>query len=182
MKSKRDVSESTLMETNISLVVKSYEEIFSNFDARDYEKKSLSVDFLDECKRAARDKGNELEVRVMVPKEKRNVKQETTIKSRLKAHFQRHRDILEKERKHIVHQGIYFVMFGVFFMIVAAYVLVHYPKQGFVKELLIVLLQPGGWFLFWEGLNLMIFESKKISPDLEFYRKMSNSEIIFLDY
>jgi hypothetical protein len=182
MKSKRDVSESTLMETNISLVVKSYGEMFSDFDARDYEKKSLSVDFLGECKRAARDKENKLELRLMIPREKRNTKYEMVIKNRLKEHFQRHRDLLEKERKKIFNQGLFFIAFGVLFMVVAAYILYYYATHSFVKELLVVLLEPGGWFLFWQVLDLIIFKSKEVSPDLEFYRKMSNSEIIFLDY
>jgi hypothetical protein len=170
-------------ETNMSLVIESYDEIFSSFDPRPYESKPLSIDFLDECKRAARDKGDEIELRLLVPKEKRNMKYELMIRKRLKEHFQKHLRYLEMERKKIFRQGLYFIGFGMLFMFVAAYILFYYgTKQNLTKELLIVLLQPGGWFLFWEGLNLMIFESKKVSPDLDFYRKMANSTVYFLDY
>lgn len=179
---KRSESEFVLKETNIGLVIESYEEIFSSFDPRPYDHKSLSVDFIDECKRAARDKDNQIEVRLMMPKEKRNLKQEAIIKKRLQEHFERHRTILEKEKKGIMRQGLFFIFFGIVFMLTSAYILYYYSQQSFIKELLVVVLEPGGWFLFWQGLDLIIFKSKDVSPELEFYRKMAKAEISFMNY
>jgi len=42
-----------------------------------------------------------------------------------------------------------------------------------MKILFPILTEPAGWFFFWEGLNLTLFEPKRIKPDLEFYRKPS---------
>ena len=73
-----------LKQSNISLILDSYEDIFSSFDARPYSEKALSVDFLAECKNAVRDKGEfEIEMRLLMPKDKRNLKQETIIKKRI---------------------------------------------------------------------------------------------------
>jgi len=47
---------------------------------------------------------------------------------------------------------------------------------------LVILLEPGGWFLFWEGLNLIIFETKEETPDFSFYEKMSKCSINFSSY
>ena len=47
---------------------------------------------------------------------------------------------------------------------------------------LVVFLEPAGWFLFWEGSDLVIFDSKKKKPDLEFYEKMTRANIGFLSY
>lgn len=41
----------------ISLVLDTYDDIFSDFDPRPYGERALSSDFLDEAKKAARDKG-----------------------------------------------------------------------------------------------------------------------------
>lgn len=171
-----------LQESNIGLVLSSYNDIFSGFDPRGFSERALSDDFLAECKRAAADKEKKIELRFLVPKEKRSADTESKIKKRLKDHFKRHLGLIDGERKKIFNQGMFFVGFGVLFMLVAAYVLFYYNNHNFFKELLVVLLEPGGWFLFWQGLDLIIFKSKEVSPDLKFYRKMANCEIFFLNY
>lgn len=171
-----------LQESNIGLVLNSYDEIFSGFDPRGFSERALSDDFLGECKRAATDKEKKIELRFLVPREKRSSDVESKIRKRLKNHFKRHLDLIEGKRKKIFNQGMFFVFFGILFMLVAAYVLFYYNTHNFFKELLVVLLEPGGWFLFWQGLDLIIFRSKEVSLDLSFYRKMANSEIFFLNY
>ena len=171
-----------LAKSEVSLILDSYEDIFSNFDPRHYSQRSLSVDFLDEAKRATREMGDSLELRFLLPLSKRKIEVENVVKKRLREHFKKHHERLEKEKRKISNQGIYFVLAGFFFMFFAAYILFFYAEKSFWYGFLVVLLEPGGWFLFWEGLDLMIFESKKIKPDLEFYRKMQNAEIVFSHY
>ena len=48
--------EVSLREGNISLILDSYNDMFSDFDPRSFSERALSDDFLSECKRAARDK------------------------------------------------------------------------------------------------------------------------------
>jgi len=55
-------------------------------------------------------------------------------------------------------------------------------RTRMLATFMIVLLEPAGWFLFWEGLNQMVFEAKKINPDLKFYTKMMKCRIEFLSY
>ncbi len=73
-----------LREGNISLLVQSYDYLFSDFDPRDYSQKILSEDFIEECKRAVREKEDKIELILLHPKDKRNVKDEIKIKKRLK--------------------------------------------------------------------------------------------------
>ncbi|MDP1695401.1 MAG: hypothetical protein Q8L29_00615 [archaeon] len=173
-----------LQKSEISIWLDNYNDIFSVFDSRHYLERALSVDFLDEIKRASRDKpSGGLSLNMLIPIKQRNTTHETLIKKRLKEHFKKHTDILEKDQGELVWQGIYFLFFGLIFMSVAAYILFFYhDKINFFKEFLIVLLEPGGWFLFWEGLALIIFETKKIKPDLVFYRKMSKADLVFHTY
>ncbi len=66
-------------------------------------------------------------------------------------------------------------------MIIATWVLFGEADHSFFKSLMIVILEPGGWFLFWEGLSLMVFHSKVKKTDFSFYKKMSNCCISFSD-
>ena len=46
----------TMHESKMSLILDTYLDIFSSFDPRPYEERSLSDDFLDECKKMVIDK------------------------------------------------------------------------------------------------------------------------------
>ena len=168
--SKIKFEENLLKKGEVSLALDDYEDIFSDFDPRPYSHRALSVDFLDEARRATRELGEEgIELNFLIPATKRNTEKEKLIKARLNEHFKKHKDMLAKDHKKIFMQGFYFILFGIAFMFVAAYILFYYHTSiSLLKEFLVVLLEPGGWFLFWEGLYLMIFETKKVRPDLIF--------------
>ncbi len=170
-----------LREGNISLVLDSYNDIFSDFDPRSYSEKALSDDFLSECKRAARDKESGVELRFFVPKTKRKLGEEKEIKKRLKEHFKKHFNLLEKEKKEVIKRGAYFIILGVIVMFLATFVLFKYEKT-ILTSFLIIFLEPASWFLFWEGLDMVIFESKKTRHELSFYEKMSRCSIKFMSY
>jgi len=169
-------------EREIKLKLDSYNDLFSDFDPRPYSVRALSEDFLTEAKKASYEK-EDIILNLMVPKEKRVIKDEIIIKKRLKQHFSKHYYILNKKvRRKIIHNGELFISFGIFIMLIASIIMFKFPETNIITSFLIVLLEPAGWFLFWEGLNLIIFESKKTEPELEFYRKMSNAKIIFSSY
>jgi len=172
-----------LAKSEVSLVLAKYDDIFSSFDPRPYSERSLSVDFLAEAKRATRetDKG-ELELRILVPVAQRRVEKESAVRKRLREHFRKHADLLEREKRGVSNQGLFFIIFGIIFMFVAAYILFKNDAKSLFREFTIVLLEPGGWFLLWEGLDLIIFKSKEGKADLEFYRKMSRADISFSHY
>ncbi len=167
---------------NISLAIESYNDIFSSFDPRGYGERSLSDDFLNECKKAASEIDENIELRFMIEKAKRNVSDELKIRRRLKQHFQRHVKIKEKEIHNLIMKGIYFVIAGIIFMFAATYLLYTYPEATLLSSFFVILLEPAGWFSFWEGLDMIVFEAKKKRPDYEFYKKMSSAEIFFLSY
>jgi hypothetical protein len=141
------------------------------------------VDFIAEAKRAVRDTDTgELELRILLPATQRKIERELVIKRRLKEHFKKHAEAHEKERKSVFNQGLLFIFFGIVFMFVASYILLNYTQRNLFGEFIVVLLEPGGWFLLWEGLDLIVFESKKVKPDLDFYRKMTRADIVFSHY
>lgn len=171
------------LESNISLKANKYDDIFSSFDPRHYSVRALSVDFLDEAKRASIDKDSKkIELRLLIPRNLRKLEIERTIKKRLKEHFERHSRIIKKECNKIIGMGIGFIIAGIILMFMATLVFFKYSKGSILSHFLLVFLEPGGWFFFWEGLSLVIFESKEKKPELDFYRKMANCNIIFLSY
>ncbi|HLC58309.1 MAG TPA: hypothetical protein VJI68_00450 [Candidatus Nanoarchaeia archaeon] len=165
--------------SEISLILDTYEDIFSDFDPRPFTERALSDDFLLEAKKAARDKNNHVQLNFLIPKNKRDLNEEKLIKQRLKQHFEKHYSNLERDKNKMLKRGIMFIAAGVILMLFASLVLLK-EKGGFLSAFLIILLEPGGWFLFWEGLYQVIFESKKMNPNLHFYGKMKNAEVSFL--
>lgn len=176
--------ENLLKKGEVSLVIEDYDEIFSDFDPRPFSHRALSVDFLDEARRATRELGESgFELNFLIPASKKSIEKEKVIKGRLKEHFKKHYDLVEKEQSGIVGQGIIFTIFGFIFMMIGAFVLVHYgARVSILKEMLIIVLQPGGWFLLWEGLELLIFGTKVKRSDLEFYKRMTRANIGFSHY
>jgi predicted nucleic acid-binding Zn ribbon protein len=170
-----------LKQSNISLILDSYDDIFSSFDARPYSEKALSVDFLAECKNAVRDKGEfEIEMRLLMPKDKRNLKDEPTIKKRLKSHFGKH--FLEKEREivKVKKEGFIWVLIGA--MILLGIILVSFKFTEELFASFIALLEVPSWFLMWEGMAKIFIDTRKMEPDFIFYKKMANMMINFFEY
>jgi len=169
----------------IYLRLEQYDDIFSDFDIRPYSKRSLSSDFLDEIKRAARDKDGEgIELILHIPEKERDEANEETIKERLAAHFKRHCELVSKEKRQVLGMGVGMVLLGIISMISATFILSEDPTNNLVLSFLIVFLEPAAWFLLWEGMDQIIFNSKNINPELDFYKKMVNSygRVFFKSY
>ncbi len=165
---------------SIVLVISDYNDIFSNFDPRSYSVRSLSVDFIDETKRASIDKAiGGLKLQLIVPGRLRDQDLEIVIKRRLKAHFKKHLKKIHIQNRRMIHKGIAFIIAGAATMFLATLFLFRYAEQDMFKHFMLILLEPAGWFFFWEGLNLIIFETEHKKPEEEFYKKMAACAIKF---
>ena len=164
----------------VRLTLDSYEDIFSEFDPRPLSERGLAGDFLFESDRAVMSKPNDkINFLMLIPTENRELKKEKTIKDRLKEYFKKHHKIMENEKKKVVKKGIIFTISGIILMLVAAVLFFKFRQEDFLTSFFTILLEPGGWFLFWEGLDLIIFESKETAPNLKFYKRMSKANIKF---
>ncbi|OGJ65017.1 hypothetical protein A3A67_00735 [Candidatus Peribacteria bacterium RIFCSPLOWO2_01_FULL_51_18] len=167
----------------LSMWLDDYNDIFSDFDPRPYAQRTLSEDFLFEAKRESREtvSGN-YGLYLLMPHNKRNLYHEAIIKKRLKQHFKKQHDSLLDKKRRIFNQGLFFVELGVVLMLVTTFLLVRYEHANFFLTFLAVIAEPGGWFLFWEGLSLLVFGAKEIKPELEFNKKMAKASIHFGAY
>lgn len=169
-----------IKEANISLIINDYLDIFSSFDPRSYLEKALSTDFLDECKRAARDKNEALELRILVPKTKRSVKEEWKIKKRLRDHFAHHFLMQENEIGGIKKEGILWTTFGL--LLLAGVLFSLLELENTIWGSFLILLEVPSWFLIWEGMAKVFLTAREKTPEYEFYKKMSQAEINFAEY
>ena len=64
-------SDRRFKEGNISLILDNYDDIFSDFDPRPYTVRALSDDFLNECRKAIIEKGENIELRFLLSKKQR---------------------------------------------------------------------------------------------------------------
>lgn len=176
---KEEVSENKLKEGNISLILNSYEDIFSSFDPRHYSERALSDDFLVECKKASAEKSEDFELRLLVPHSKRNLNHEKEILFRLKDHFNKHFKREERKVVHTKREGIAWFLAGTILMIIATFVS---GKEEFIMKLVETMLIPAGWFMFWEGLSKVFITSRENFPDYEFYNKIKNARVKFFSY
>ncbi|MDD5133127.1 MAG: hypothetical protein PHD81_02630 [Candidatus Nanoarchaeia archaeon] len=182
VKKTEKVYEYTLREGNISLVLDSYGDLFSGFDPRAYSERSLSTDFLTECKRASIDKPEEgLELRLLIPKQKRSLEHEAKIRRRLKEHFDHHFKEKENEIKEVKKEGIIWFIAGIILMLISVTFL-HSSGPSFLEKLMFIIFEPAGWFFVWEGLSKEFIKSKENKPEYIFYRKMKNAKISFFSY
>jgi len=172
-----------LKKSGISLVIGNYDDIFSDFDPRPYTHRSLSDDFLAEAKRASYEKPmDDLELKFLLPATERKVPLEKIIRTRLHEHFIHHYNRLMKEKYKLFRKGFMFIIAGMIFMFITSYLLFRFHESSFWLSFLIIILEPAGWFSFWEGLNILLFEPKNIESELNFYKKMTPIKISFWTY
>lgn len=162
----------------ITLLLDDYNDIFSDFDPRPYSERALSDDFLLEAKKASKDKEEGLDLNFLIDKELRSAKKEELIKERMHEHFRHHHTLLHDETRAMKKGGFTFIISGILIMMAATYTLFRLHETLFTS-FIVILLEPAGWFLFWEGMNQVIFGPKKIKADLDFYGKMAKCTIRF---
>lgn len=72
----------------ISILLTSYNSIFSNFDPNAYAEKTLSDDFITQAKKIPQNKkGKKMSLRLLLPANKRNEQEEKVIVTRLHSYF-----------------------------------------------------------------------------------------------
>jgi len=167
--------------SEIRFGIKTYDDVFSDFDPRPISQRGLSEDFLVEAKRASMVKdASRIDFIFTVPKNIRDLKKEARISERLKKYFRKHYELLQKEKDKIVNQGIWFLIFGIIVMFAATFLTFKYEGNNFITSFFTVLFQPAGWWLFWEGCQLLVFDSKKDNPNIEFHKRMASTSIRFV--
>lgn len=166
--------------SEVSLWLDSYDDIFSDFDPRPYSQRAISDDFLEEAKKAVKEKKTgELELRLLVPHAQRDLEKEIIIKRRLREYFRKNFLMLKRERKNIKIKGVMITLVGFALLITASFI--HEYFSGTLNFLL-PFLEPVGWFSCWFGLEKIFYTLRQQASEFEFFKKMSRVDIEFISY
>ena len=177
------VSKQSLLKfAEVSILLSSYNDIFSAFDPSEYSERTLSDDFIIQAKNFSKSKdGNKMSLKLLLPVSARNKEDEKVIIKRLHSHFKDAYHQLKNDVKKSKRKGIIITVIGIVLMITASYLSFMQPEKYHI-HFLIVLFEPAGWFLLWAGLDHLVYQSKSTKRDFDFYSKMTKSEITFFTY
>ncbi len=163
----------------ILIWIDDYNDIFSDFDPRDYSERNISDDFLHELKRVASEsEHNVITLRLLLDDKSRNEKTEAIIIERVHREFEDNFHECVRKRKSYRSRSILFLTIGII-MILGASFFSYLKANQPLMHIPLVILEPAGWFLTWTGFEQIFRSGKKSMPEYIFYAKLSKSEIIF---
>ena len=164
---------------DISIWLDNYDDIFSDFDPRPYSERVLSDDFLVEVRKVCRENEEMInELKLLMPADKRKNDDETIIKNKLHNHFKKNHHQYEEQYKNVLKKGIAFSLIGMTMMLISSYISLSH-SDSFLMHLLLVVFEPSGWFLVLSGFDIIVYTSKHNKKELDFYKKLSKSKIVF---
>jgi hypothetical protein len=168
--------------SEISLILDTYDDIFSDFDPRPFDQRAVSDDLLLEIKRASKEKkSGVIELKFLIPHYLRKPEQEILVRKRLREHFRKHYESVASEIHIIRRNGALEAGLGFALAMVAAVILPQ-TANDVASNILLVLIEPASWFTIWSGFDRIFYVWKQQKPDLDFYSKMSKCEVVFNPY
>lgn len=177
-----DEKKKLLSKSEVSIWLDTYDDIFSDFDPRNFSERTLSDDFMLEVRKMAKEKlAGTIELKLLMPAQRRHKDTEEVIVKNLHAHFHRHANHLKDEIKKTKMNGLLLCITGFVIMICAVY-LAGLPEKVFFINALRVILEPAGWFLVWTGFDHIFYESRKLKPEFHFMNRMAHGDIQFLSF
>ncbi len=162
---------------SVSIWLDGYDDLFSDFDPRNYAERSISDDFITELKRHSVE--NELpvsEIKLLLPGNVRNTVNEEIISKRLRKHIQNLITLHEKKLAQRRRKGFLLILIGALLLLSAGYI--SGKLHNFMLRFLFVITEPAGWFFAWSGFE-HLFSYNRSSTELDFYRKFSRTTIHF---
>lgn len=166
----------------ISLILDTYDDIFSSFDPRPYGERALSDDFLKEARNAARGKRNGIELHFLVPEPSRNTKYEDLIRFRLRDHFKKHYKHLREELKKQRKRAAAIVVVGLAIGLVDALLLTFGELSTLLQNVVEITLTPASWYAIWNGLDWLLVRPSEEASEESFNKKMIDAKITFTPY
>lgn len=159
---------------SVDIALDSYDDIFSDFDPSQYEKKVLSDDFLNELqKRYMENHKGSISVTFTLPAALRSEKSEAIIRKRIKKYF---RDRLKDMRKAIAErqkQGVLRIALG------SALSIGLFMMDSELQTLAALMVSPLLWYLMWSGFEAVFEAAQKMGKQKSFMEKFLKADYNF---
>ncbi|MBN2482838.1 MAG: hypothetical protein JXD21_01390 [Candidatus Omnitrophica bacterium] len=164
----------------IAIVIDTWDDVFSDFDPRPLNERTVSGDFITELKKRYREtRRGDFIITIYAPLDLKDEKSERMVTQRLKKHFLHGYLQKKKELRSTRLRGTIFVLIGIgslTFLTLATY---FKFLNTLARELSAIVLMPLGWFGFWEGLSKLIDTSPGFIQDEILFRKLSKATYQF---
>lgn len=165
----------------ITIALDTYDDIFSDFDPREYESRALSDDFLAELSKIVREddeKKDLQEFHLLIPAGLRNEHSEEIISHRLHNYFRKIQQKLREEVRITKRKGVLLLLSGLMCLLLAGFIsFLHTSLLGL--HLIMVALEPAGWFFIWMAYDNLFGSVLRKKSDLEFHSRMTKRKIAF---
>ncbi len=164
----------------MSIAIDTFEDIFSDFDPRDYTKRDLSDDLLNELKHRYKEaKSGQFEVIFHAPKMIHDETKEKIIVQRIKNHFRHIANQNKKDIDSLRRRGLLYIGVGVVILALFTFANYHDWLSDLNLEILGVLFVPLGWFGVWEGFSKVVDIPWKLTDEQNFNLKMTKANYQF---
>jgi len=161
----------------ILIGLESYDDLFSDFDIRNFGERTISKDFLDEMtlRMAKVNASDKLKIIFVLTKEQRNEEYEAIIISRISKFFSyRFTRYRQKDRK-IKWLSAIFIGFGLLLLVAANFV------HNLIPTLFADFLLIPSWFFVWSGLEKYISSREKLNRKKRHYGILRVAKYEFRD-
>jgi len=168
----------------VSIAIDSWDDVFSDFDPRPLEERTLSEDFVNELqKRFYEQPSGALLVKIWAPPSLRDAATEALVCRRLQKCFALRAARLSRSIGDERRRGAVFFACGFVCLAVLAFstLLVKPPETW--RTFLEITLVPLGWFGMWEGVGKMVDLDREAVQQRTLYRHLADAtfQICYLD-
>jgi hypothetical protein len=165
----------------LSLWLDSYDDLYSDFDSRNYIKRRISQDFIDELRASFTYREEKIDALILLlPHSKRDPNIEAAIAANLKEQVRKRIDMLTADAKRAYGRGIKLLIAGIVVMALSTFTL-YRSFQSYWITLARVIFEPSSWFMIWNALEYLFYDYKDILKKIEFYQTFELIKIHFKD-
>jgi len=164
----------------IDIAIDTWDDIFSDFDPRPLNERTLSEDFIFELRKRYREtrKGDFIII-IYAPISLKDAKSESMVIQRLKKHFKHRYLQRQKEINRIRIRGVIFVLLGICFLTFLTLAAYFKMFSQLAIDTLGIVVMPLGWFGIWEGFSKIVDTSPKYLQEEMLFSKLSKAQYRF---
>ena len=166
----------------ISIWLDKYDDLSSEYDSSHFKARTLSDNFLTEVRKLVHEvESANVELKFNLMADEQNPETEEVIISNIHEYFAHKADIAKAEMRQILRTGGLLSAAG-FAIIIFMVTVGHNFSELMLVKGLEMMIDPLGWFLVWNGLDMVFVQSKKEQPTVDFNLKMTNAKLSFMAF